>query len=468
MKASNVYLTMMSILLVVMSTVSADAPRLLNYQGRLTNLAGAPLTGSYSMTFRIYDAAAGGNLAWSETYPAVAVNGGLFEVLLGSVTQLYDTTFADTARWMGLQVGTDPELTPRTRLATSAYSFRTASVDGASGGTITSKVSIGPGNSNTGIEAFVVGQSNSASGNNSTVGGGISNIASGTAATVSGGNGNVAGGDYAAVGGGTINQASGFLVAVGGGTNNTASGDFANIGGGSSNTANGESSVVGGGTGNIASGMLATVGGGELNIASNLHSTVPGGTENTASGVASFAAGKSAKALHKGTFVWSSGADVTSTGVDQFLISAPGGVGIGTTSPTAQLEVVGDLKVSGNIETSGSIIGSTPWTDFPFAAGYNNYEDVHPGDSHQRVQYRKIGDVVHIRGIIHKANHAVIPANELIGTLPVGFRPPGIAAFEHAPSPNGVLIYPTGEVKASYTSAHEYQFLDGTCFSTTP
>jgi len=75
---------------------------------------------------------------------------------------------------------------------------------------------------------------------------------------------------------------------------------------------------------------------------------VPGGRENTAAGHTSFAAGYRAKANHSGTFVWadSTAADFASTGKDQFLIRASGGVGIGTPSPTGQLDVNGnDIRI---------------------------------------------------------------------------------------------------------------------------
>ena len=68
---------------------------------------------------------------------------------------------------------------------------------------------------------------------------------------------------------------------------------------------------------------------------------MPGGIGNTANGFSSFAIGRQAKANHDGAFVWgdSTAADFVSTGTNQFLIRASGGVGIGTTSPAAQLEV---------------------------------------------------------------------------------------------------------------------------------
>jgi hypothetical protein len=105
---------------------------------------------------------------------------------------------------------------------------------------------------------------------------------------------------------------------------------------------------VGGGYGNAASGFTGTVGGGFL---------------NTASGHYSFAAGRRAKANHPGTFVWadcSVDTDFASTGDNQFLIRASGGVGIGTTTPTEMLDVSGGIKASGTI-TSTVSTGTAPF-----------------------------------------------------------------------------------------------------------
>lgn len=58
-----------------------------NYQGQLSDNAGAPLNGSYAMTFALCDAMTGGALIWGpEAHPAVPVSNGLFNVGLGSLT----------------------------------------------------------------------------------------------------------------------------------------------------------------------------------------------------------------------------------------------------------------------------------------------------------------------------------------------------------------------------------------------
>ncbi len=90
----------------------------------------------------------------------------------------------------------------------------------------------------------------------------------------------------------------------------------------------------------------ATIGGGVQNtiLANADYATIPGGWFNTATNQA-FAAGTHAKAVHSGTFVWSDTSilDFTSTGTNQFLIRASGGVGIGTNNPQSALHVSGTI-----------------------------------------------------------------------------------------------------------------------------
>jgi hypothetical protein len=130
---------------------------------------------------------------------------------------------------------------------------------------------------------------------------------------------------------------------VGGGVGNDANGPYATVSGGWNNTASYWYATVGGGYNNTASNWYTTVGGGHDNTASGNCATVPGGLSNAASGDYSFAAGRRAKANHQGTFVWadSTDANFASTGTDQFLIRASGGVGIGTSSPSEKLEIEG-------------------------------------------------------------------------------------------------------------------------------
>jgi hypothetical protein len=118
---------------------------------------------------------------------------------------------------------------------------------------------------------------------------------------------------------------------VSGGYENTASFNGTTVSGGEFNTASGWMATIGGGQGNTASSNPnATVGGGWVNTASGFGSTVPGGVDNTAAGAHSFAAGRQAKALHDGSFVWADShlEDFVSDAANEFLVRAYNGVKI--------------------------------------------------------------------------------------------------------------------------------------------
>ncbi len=142
-------------------------------------------------------------------------------------------------------------------------------------------------------------------------------------------------------------------------------------------------------------------------------------------------------------------------------------VGIGTTTPTEKLDVVGNIKITGDLTVSGNIIGSTPWTSLPLASGYNNYVDSHGGDF-QICEYRKIGDIVYLRGLIHKTDHATIAAGAIMAILPAGFKPQNSLGFAQAQT-RRVDILQSGEIIAQFAStSNEFVFLDGIFFSTSP
>jgi hypothetical protein len=66
-------------------TASAQVPSLINYQGRLTDSNGAPVTGSKNFAISIYDAATGGNLLYEETIGAVTLDAnGVYSFQFGS------------------------------------------------------------------------------------------------------------------------------------------------------------------------------------------------------------------------------------------------------------------------------------------------------------------------------------------------------------------------------------------------
>lgn len=102
-------------------TCWADAPKTLNYQGYLTDGAGAPITGTKAMVFSLYAVPSGGSPLWSESQGSVAVTNGMYQVTLGLVTPL-NLAF-DQSYYLGLAVGGEPEMTPRQPLTGTPYAM---------------------------------------------------------------------------------------------------------------------------------------------------------------------------------------------------------------------------------------------------------------------------------------------------------------------------------------------------------
>ncbi len=106
------------------------------YQGRLANASGTPLTGAYSMVFRLYNAASGSAPLWTENWTgsnSVQVNDGLFNVMLGSLTPISQTIVTgNSSLWLGITVGTDNEMSPRVQLGSVPWAMGTSTLlDGA-------------------------------------------------------------------------------------------------------------------------------------------------------------------------------------------------------------------------------------------------------------------------------------------------------------------------------------------------
>ncbi len=97
-------------------------PKQFDYQGVLRTTAGGIVPdGNYPMTFRIYNDPTGGTALWTETQ-TVAVANGIFSVHLGSSTPIAGVPF-NRIHFLGITLGAEPELLPRTMLTPAPYSF---------------------------------------------------------------------------------------------------------------------------------------------------------------------------------------------------------------------------------------------------------------------------------------------------------------------------------------------------------
>ncbi|MEM1271002.1 MAG: hypothetical protein AAGI08_13260 [Bacteroidota bacterium] len=105
----------------------AQAPETLSYQGRLTDNTGLNVAdGSYTMMFKLYEAANAGTDVWTEAQ-VVTVAGGVFDVQLGSVNPL--SVPFNKPYWLGVSVDGGTELTPRVAMNAAPYAMSVNTVD---------------------------------------------------------------------------------------------------------------------------------------------------------------------------------------------------------------------------------------------------------------------------------------------------------------------------------------------------
>ena len=405
---------------------SRVVPRVLNYQGYLTDTLGNPINnGSLAMTFKIYDAATGGNELWSESR-TVDVARGIFQVVLGSSNPIPDSVFTGgTDRWLELIVDGNI-LSPRTRITSVGYAYTATYSDtaeyarnvtgdndwvrGASpldsvlftgnylgiarggvgnmlyGSNIHSHVNLGvactTGVSGQNLQYIVVGGGyrNVAGGNRSVVvggernragsayavvGGGFSNTAGAYSAMVGGGSRNEAGSNYAVVAGGWDNLAGGYSGVVAGGRGDTVVGSYGGILSGYCNRAGDEAvdtgAVVVGGWANAATGKYSFIGGGRSNTVSNDYATVGGGYRDTV--IAAYGGVLSGYGNRAGGVIFDTAA-VVAGGWNNSATAKYSTVGGGRNNSASGY--LGYATVSGGLDNTASSTSAT------VSGGYNN------------------------------------------------------------------------------------------------
>lgn len=116
------------------------SPHVLTYQGTLVDSTGNPVNGSQDITFRIYNHAADPAFLWEEAHTganAVPVQNGLFNVLLGSLNPIPFSIWEETELFLGIQVGSDDEMTPRNPIAIAPLAHYAVIANGVTTDSIT-------------------------------------------------------------------------------------------------------------------------------------------------------------------------------------------------------------------------------------------------------------------------------------------------------------------------------------------
>ncbi|MDF1545427.1 MAG: hypothetical protein P1R58_10025 [bacterium] len=122
--------------IILISSAGAAVPQVISYQGGLLDAEGLPAAdGPYELKFTIWSSATGTTPAdeiWSSGFVTVDILEGRFSYLLGSSAPfLPEGLFSDTLTWLGITVGTDPELVPRTKLNSVPFAYHTLRADTA-------------------------------------------------------------------------------------------------------------------------------------------------------------------------------------------------------------------------------------------------------------------------------------------------------------------------------------------------
>jgi hypothetical protein len=103
-------------------------PFLINYQGKLTDADGTPITGQRTVIFKIYESETGGDPNWQEEHTITFSSLGLFSVKLGSKSSLADLDFGKNY-WLGVEVG--DVAFPRQQIVSVFYSLQAQTAEKA-------------------------------------------------------------------------------------------------------------------------------------------------------------------------------------------------------------------------------------------------------------------------------------------------------------------------------------------------
>src|SRR5690348_1941939 len=105
----------------------ASVPRLMKFNGTVRDATGKPLTGTVDVTFSLYSTESGGDALWFETQSVQADELGRYTALLGAMHAdglPIDLFTSGDVRWLGIQVGHEPEQQPRVLLVSVPYALK--------------------------------------------------------------------------------------------------------------------------------------------------------------------------------------------------------------------------------------------------------------------------------------------------------------------------------------------------------
>jgi hypothetical protein len=113
----------LAVVLAAATMAFADIPKMISYQGRVTDASGVPVAdGTYTMQFRLFNAEVGGDQRWESGDVSVTTSGGVFNVLLGGSGQPLILLHFDEDLWLAVRFeGVDQ--TPRQQMTSVGYAY---------------------------------------------------------------------------------------------------------------------------------------------------------------------------------------------------------------------------------------------------------------------------------------------------------------------------------------------------------
>jgi len=113
-----VFIAIALLCLLCSTVMAAPVTQNITYQGMLTNAAGTPLAGTYTVTFKLYEVSSGGVALATDTH-SVQASKGVFTTQITAASGFFD----GRALWLGITVGADAEMTPRQELRPVPYAL---------------------------------------------------------------------------------------------------------------------------------------------------------------------------------------------------------------------------------------------------------------------------------------------------------------------------------------------------------
>ncbi|MBX3043344.1 MAG: tail fiber domain-containing protein [Candidatus Kapabacteria bacterium] len=120
--------TLLAVILISIVSAYSQIPQTISWQGILQDADAKNLSGTYSLTVKLYDVSSGGSALWSETHSNVVIADGLVNLTLGSFMP-FSVNFADEY-WFEITVDSGTPL-PRIKLNSVPYSLHSKMAESA-------------------------------------------------------------------------------------------------------------------------------------------------------------------------------------------------------------------------------------------------------------------------------------------------------------------------------------------------